>query len=245
MARLLIILLFLSAAGQAQVMRAASGSYSRTGEEGPYYARILIDLGANGVSGSNGSAGAVDGVRTPNNDAGTTGQAGDGRWWNNREDFRAGTWISNPVDTANNTVTGFSISSNVRPSGSFGSNDYSVNTGGTVSAVGDYPATAVRDNCYWHTSGDANLTFVIPEGKKARIKFWGNRNDATARVLQFKLAEDGSWGPEYNAANNTTYGTAAVFTDITGTQVINVRVKSGSTFGHLSVIDIILEDDEP
>lgn len=213
----------------------------------PSTQRILIDIGGDGVAddadGAGGAAGITDtGVKTPNNSAGSTGQAGDGLWWNNLVDARGGTWISNPVNTLNSTVTGFSISASQKPSLNINSaNDYSINFGGTASAVGDYPATAVQDNVYYHlNAGTTDLTFVIPSGYAADVKFWGNRASTGPRVMEFKLSTDGAYTLSYESANNTTYATAVSFTGLTGTVIINSRVKSGSTFGHISVIDVTL-----
>lgn len=247
MIRLFIILIFISLGANAQKFLPYKTVVKEVVQapepepEGPW--RILIDLGGTNTAGSNGT-GSADGVKTPNNSAGATGQAGDGNWWNNVIDFRAGTWISSPVDINNNIITGFSISSDIKPGGAYFPGDYSINGGGTNTAVGDYPATAVRDNCYFHTGNTTSLTFVIPEGKKATIKFWGNRADAAERTLEIKKNSDGSYTQSYNAANNTNYNTAVTFTNITGTQVFNLRVKTGNTFGHLSVLDITLDNND-
>lgn len=209
--------------------------------------RILIDFGGDGVAddldGAGGAGSVADnGSKTPNNSAGATGQDANGRWWNNIVDVHAaGTIISNPVDTANNVVTGFSISVDKKPGGTFNVNDLSINTAGTNSAVGDYPATAVQDNLYFYPgAGVVSFTFIIPSGKTASIKFWGNRAATGPRILQLKKSTDASYTLEYESANNTNYNTAVTFTGLTGTVVINCQVKSGSTFGHLSVLDITI-----
>jgi hypothetical protein len=211
--------------------------------------RILIDIGGDGITddrdGVGGSGGAADtGVKTPDNSAGATGfDSGNSNWWNNVVDGRTGTWVSDPVDTKNNVVHGFSIASSAIPGGTF-ANDYSMNFGGSTTAVGDYPSSAVRDNVYLHgTAGVVNLTIVVPNGKKMAIKFWGTRADGATRTSEFKLSTDGSYTQSYNASNNSTYATSANFSNLTGTVVINMRVAVGSTFGHISVMDITLTDN--
>lgn len=208
--------------------------------------RALFDLGGNGVADDADGAGSNPaiqdtGVMTPSN-ALPNGTDANGRRWNNIVDCRAGTWISNPVDTAGNVITGLSISSDKEPGGNFSNNDYSMNFAGTIAAVNDYPATAVRDNCFFDAnSGVVTLNIVIPAGSTATIKFWGNRaTTGTARILEFKLSTSGTYTQEYDALNNLTYTQAATFSNLSGTVQINIRCKSGSSFGHISVIDLSL-----
>jgi len=54
-----------------------------------------------------------------------------------------------------------------------------------------------------------------------------------------KLSTDTVW-KEMNAANNTNYNEAVIFTGITGTTVIQSQVKSGSQYGYIGVIDVTL-----
>lgn len=181
--------------------------------------RILIDLGA----------------------AATTTTDTNNVTWNNITSGVAGTWLATAKDTAGTTVN-LSISSDKKPSGTYTTGDISVNTNGYINPVGNYPASAIRDNVYFHTSsGITSLTFNIPAGKKATITFWGNREGTGPRILQLRKAGDTAW-KEYDAAYNHTYTNNAQFTNCYGTQVIEARVKTGSTFGHISVIDIRLSD---
>jgi hypothetical protein len=214
--------------------------------------RILIDLGGDGIVDSGQTDG---GIMTPSN-AGASGaipgQAGDGKWWNNIVSCVAGSGADYPgtaypitinrsgiVDIAN-TAVAMTIRLDKAPRGTFSAIDYSMNYGGSTVAVSDYPISAVMDNLYFHTSsGITTMTFVIPAGKTASIKFWGNRNSTGPRILQIRKAGDTTW-LEYDATTNTTYATAVTLTGITGTQGIEMQVKSGSTFGHISVIDITL-----
>ncbi len=203
--------------------------------------RILIDFGGNGVADG---PYADNGTMTPDNTASNfpKGQAANGKWWNNVVNGSAGTWVSNPVDTANNTISGLTISSNVRPSSTYAADDSSINTFGFNGAVGEYPASACKDNVYFHNGQTVDLTFVIPSGKKATIKFWGNREGAGPRVLQFSLNAGSTYPYEFESAFNQTYTQAVTIPDVIGTQAIRCRVKSGSTFGHISIIDITLTD---
>lgn len=212
-------------------------STSTTTTTTTYQQRILIDLGGDGVNDGPNPDG---GIKTPDNSVGAKGQAPDGKWWNNIVDCRAGTWITTPVDINNNNVT-LSIAANVTPRQSWSPDDYSINFAGIVQAVSDYPETAVRDNCYFYDfSQTTNLTFIIPGGKTASIKFWGNRDAAGPRTLKIKKSTDGSYTQEFDAAFNTTYSQGVTFTGLTGTVIFNCQVKSDSTFGHISVIDIQL-----
>jgi hypothetical protein len=215
--------------------------------------RILIDLGGDGIVDSGQTDG---GVMTPSN-AGAPGaipgQAADGKWWNNIVSCVAGAGADYPgatypitinrstiVDITNSAVAGMSIALDKAPRGTFSAIDYSMNYGGSTVAVSDYPISAVMDNLYIHTSaGIVTMTFVVPAGKTASIKFWGNRNSTGPRILQMRKAGDTTW-LEYDATTNTTYATAVTLTGITGTQGVEMQVKSGSTFGHISVIDISL-----
>lgn len=221
----------------------------------PVGQRILIDFGGDGQLDSGQTDG---GVMTPNNTitSGTPGQAADGKYWNNIVCCVAGTGSDYPgttypitinrntiVDIANTAVSGMSFTLDKRPNGTFSAVDYALNYNGYTAAISDYPITAVRDNLYLHTTaGVVTLTWVIPAGKTASIKFWGNRTEGavTNRFIQIKKSTDGSFTQEYNASNNTDYNTAITFTGLSGTVIFNMQVKSGSTFGHISLFDITL-----
>jgi predicted peptidase/lysophospholipase L1-like esterase len=202
--------------------------------------RILIDLGGDGIT----DGGFTDtGVKTPDNSiTGNAGMAGDGLWWNNIVDCRAGTWISSVVDTNNNPINGFSISADKKPGGTFQPADWSVGFTGAAAPVGDYPLSATRDFCLFHSSaGTVTLTFTIPAGKKADVKLWGSRADGSVRTIQIRKSTDIAY-QEYNASNNTNYSNAATIVDLIGTVNVEARVKSGSTYGHIGVIDVTLYD---
>lgn len=225
--RLIFLTIFtlLFSLGKAQVFPGLIGIHNS--KAGTTTQRILFDLGGTGT--------------TPNPGATTTSPSG-GLYWNNISSSGANktVWSTDPVDVTNTTVTGFNIYVSTKPGGTFSVGDSSTNGGGYTTAVSDYPITAVQDNVYFYTGVAVNVTFVIPAGKTASIKFWGGRNAAGPRILQIKKSTDGSYTQEYDATFNQTYTTAVTFTGITGTQVFNMQVKAGSTFGHISVIDVTL-----
>ncbi|WP_207515369.1 prolyl oligopeptidase family serine peptidase [Longitalea luteola] len=162
--------------------------------------------------------------------------------WNNITSGSPGVWISSVIDTAGVTHN-LSISADKRPGGTYANpNDISVNSNGIDSSLGKYPASAVRDNIYFHPSaGIVTLTFTIPAGKKADITFWGTREGTGPRILQVRKAGDSLW-KEYDGAYNHTVANNATLTDCYGTQLVEARTKAGSTFGHISVIEIALRD---
>lgn len=235
MKHLLAILILLPIFCHGQLSKMMVGAH-RTGPQ-----RVLIDLGGNGV----GDLTFTDtGVMTPDNTS-RTGQAADGNWWNNITNGEPNmTLLSNPVDSHGNLITGFTITIDKWPRGTFSTTDSSMNFSGWTAAVGDYPASATIDNMYFHsTAGVVSMTVTIPFGKKARIKFWGSRvTTGVNRTLQVKKSTDATYTESFNALNNSNYNQAATITELSGTAVLNLRVTPGVSFGHISVMDITLED---
>lgn len=197
-----------------------SGSTSGTTSTFTGSTRLLFDLGA-----SNNTTPVTSGVT-----------------WNNLSDTQftytstGATFITNPVNTGNTIINGFSATAD-KANASGGT----FNTAGMNVQVGDYPATATADSIYFDAGqGIVSWTFVIPSGKAGSIKFWGSRNASDdTRHLQMKLSTDTVW-QEMNAANNTDYNQAVTFTGLTGTTVIQSQVKSGSNYGYIGVIDVTL-----
>lgn len=232
---------------RARLKNGAYDAYSATTfldfDTPPPSQRILIDFGGDGVP----DGGVTDGgVMTPNNSipSGTPGQDGTGKWWNNVVDCRAfsviGNWITNPVDTTNTVVTGMTISADKKPGGTLNAADFSMNFQGATVAVGEYPLTATGDSVYFDPSaGLVTLTFVIPAGRTATVKFWGSRNAPPPRILQVRKGGDVTF-QEYEGGQNSTYTQAATLTGLTGTATVECQIKSGSSFGYISVMDITL-----
>ncbi|RYY53846.1 MAG: T9SS type A sorting domain-containing protein, partial [Chitinophagaceae bacterium] len=67
---------------------------------------------------------------------------------------------------------------------------------------------------------------------------WGSIALSGSRIAQIRAEGDNTW-KEYNASFNTSLSNAAVFT-VTGKteQLFEIRVKAGSTFSYINVLDI-------
>ncbi len=212
--------------------------------------RILIDLGGDNVYTKNGSN-LPDGKPVP-----ITGYAGN--YWNNwygenntDKGFVAGSALS-ALKATNGIPTAVSIKLLTSPYGTYTSTPTNglnfVGIAGNV--MPDYPMEAVVDNMFLNSSINPNGTTLRIKGlnsaKKYRIKLWGARldNSSTPRILETKLGSEG-WEVAQNS--DTRYGTSspgdyenANIHEITGVDSvdINARVGAGSTFSHISVIDI-------
>jgi hypothetical protein len=162
-----------------------------------------------------------------------------GRYWNNMTDARPGLRVNNAVTIAN-IPTSIKLQV-VNPAGSSGPTDLNIRTSGAIGNVGEYPASATNDNAFanksitngmWRIYGlDATTTYTV--------KFWGSYSLAESRIIQIKRSDETAW-QEYNAALNTNINTAAGFTFTGKTEMsFNIRVKSGNSFGHINVIDIL------
>lgn len=161
-----------------------------------------------------------------------------GKYWNNVTDTRKGIRLSNAIATDNRaTSVKFEV---VNPIGTAATYDPGVSTGGPTGNVGDYPYSAATDNAFANiniTNGRWRIYDLDPQ-RIYTIKFWGSRNMSGSRFIQIKTTEETTW-KEYNASLNTNFNTAAVFTISGKTEVsFDIRVKSGSTFGYINVIDI-------
>lgn len=190
--------------------------------------RVLIDFGGNGVAGA--------GELTPSPD-------GFGNAWNNVNSMGNGTEgftvLTNAKDTTG-AVTSLSLKVIARADGTFDPAGPAINNNGAVVNVGDYPASAVRDNTYLHISGSGEWQINgLLADRTYSFKFWGNRVTPENRVVMIRRKGETNW-QEYNSSNNTDYNVACIFTGITGVTSINfeVRVKAPSSVGHVSVLDI-------
>lgn len=216
--------------------------------------RVLIDLGGDGVVTLNGN-GVVDGKPSPSPDS-------LGRYWNNwsgkggNQGFIDGSSISGIV-TVKNLATSLSLYLSGNPYGTFagGSAAKGINFNGFSVGAGGYPWQSMYDNMFLNNSIGTNGVSLTIRGldrsNTYAIKLWGARIDATAtpRILETKLAAD-SWtssktvDTRYAPGSTPDPNNAINYTGITGVDslVINLRVATGSSFGHISFIDIRATD---
>jgi lysophospholipase L1-like esterase len=210
--------------------------------------RFLVDLGGDGSSTLNG-AGTIDGQLAPSPDA-------SGKYWNNwtgvsNLGFRNGSQITNLVTTAN-APSYMSITLLGAPYGTFSGSSVTngINFNGFNVGVGDYPQEALYDNMFFHNTANAAGTTLrlkgLQPGATYFIKLWGARVDAAGvRVLEAKLGSQAwtsakSVNTRYLTTEAPNYAQEIVFSNISGMDSldINVRVGVGSTFAHISLIDI-------
>ncbi|MET0635415.1 MAG: T9SS type A sorting domain-containing protein [Chitinophagaceae bacterium] len=168
----------------------------------------------------------------------TASPTGAGVYWNNMPDARKGLQVNNAVSTTNSPTT---IKLEVvNPTGTAALYDLGTRTSNAVGPVGDYPATATTDNAFIHNSITNGMwrIYGLDPSVTYTIKFWGTFSTSGTRIAQIKKTEETVW-KEYNASLNTNFNTAASFS-VTGKteQSFNIRVKSGSTFSYINVIDI-------
>ncbi|WP_153799833.1 SGNH/GDSL hydrolase family protein [Foetidibacter luteolus] len=210
--------------------------------------RVLVDLGGDGVNTLNGTT--ADGSPSPSPDF-------EAKHWNNwygsggSAGFTNGAKLENLVTTAG-TASGLTIKLIGNPLGTFNSGTTkAINYNGFSSNVLDYPAEAVSDNMFTHSSTYSNPASIRITGmvrsKAYKIKLWGARLDdaSTPRILQAKIAEhDWSQGEtaqtKYSTNATADYDQAILFEYIADRDSvdINIRPASGSSFAHISVIDI-------
>ncbi len=162
-----------------------------------------------------------------------------GNYWNTVTETQNGIKITNAITSGNiATSIGFQVVNRI--DGTFNVAGPGTNTGNTVGAIGDYPATVTSDFSFAEpsaTNGQWRIT-GLEATKQYTIKFWGTRSVADDRVIQIKRADQSTW-QEYNANGNTNYNTAAVFSFFGKTQMtFDIRVEAGSSFGHICLIDI-------
>ncbi len=169
----------------------------------------------------------------------TTGADAGGKYWNNVPATQTGVTLANAISTSNTaTAIGFQVVNRI--DGTFNVDGPGTNTGNTIGDVGDYPNSVTTDFSFAEpsaTNGSWKFT-GLDATKQYTFKFWGTRSVADDRFIQIKRNEDSNW-QEYNATNNSDYNTAAVFTFTGKTeQSFDIKVKDGSAFGHISVVDI-------
>ena len=169
----------------------------------------------------------------------TTSPDANGRFWNNFSDGQAGVKVTNAVTTGNlSTTIGLEVINRI--DGTFNPGGPGTNTGNVIGTVSDYGADATTDFAFAHpsaTNGQWRIT-GLAANRQYTIKFWGTRTAVDERVIEIKRADQSVW-QEYDARENTDFNRAAVFTFSGQTSMtFDIRVKSGSSFGHICVIDI-------
>ncbi|MBS1741594.1 MAG: SGNH/GDSL hydrolase family protein [Bacteroidetes bacterium] len=169
----------------------------------------------------------------------TTSPDAFGHYWNTISDATAGVKLSNAL-TVGNTATAIGLTVINRIDGTFNISGPGTNNGNTTGVIGDYPASATEDFAFAHptaTNGQWRIT-GLESTKQYTIKFWGTRSVADDRIIQIKRADQSTW-QEYNTTNNINFNTSATFTFTGKTQMtFDIRVKAGSAFGYISLIDI-------
>lgn len=212
--------------------------------------RILVDLGGDGVY-TVLPTGAAMGQPTPSPDA-------SGNYWNNwygsggSAGFRDGAAISQ-LKTASDSATTVSLKMIGAPDGTYSTSatTRAVNNNGFTVGVGDYPATAVVDNMFLHSSINPNGVILRMKGlaknKIYNFKLWGARLDAgtTPRILESRLASEDwtaakSVDTRYGTSASPDYDRAINYAGISGVDSLDIylRVGAGSTFASLSLLDI-------
>lgn len=164
-----------------------------------------------------------------------------GKYWNNVTDGRPGVRLSRAVDTANQLTTiGVEVIS--RLDGTFSITGNGMNGGNNIGDVGDYPASAVNDNAFAHSSTTIGKwrIFGLDPNLSYNFKIWGTRSTYGIRTLQVKRGGETTYSQEFNSVMNRDYNLAATFTAISGvTEVVfDMQVKPGQMFGNFSLIDI-------
>lgn len=218
----------------------------------PY--RILVDLGGDGI---NTTAGTTKlGQPTVSPDA-------TGNYWNNwygsggALGFNDNSMISNLV-TGDNTVTGISMKIVGNPYGNSGlSGTNSININGFYTGMQDYPGTALSDNMFIHNSVNPNGVILRIEGllstKHYTVKLWGARIDGAdgspSRILETKVGS-GAWTntktmeTRYFTSESPNYNRAITYTGLTGPGAVDIYLRpgTGSTYAHVSLVDISIGD---
>ncbi|MET0635091.1 MAG: right-handed parallel beta-helix repeat-containing protein [Chitinophagaceae bacterium] len=204
-----------------------------------------VDSSLTGISDSSQippTAGAAPALSHILIDAGATPTSKDqwGKYWNTMADARKGVRVLNAVNTLNVPTT---IKLEViSPTGTTSTTDNGLRKSeGDVGNINNYyPATATGDNAFAHIN-TANGKWKIgglTVSSTYTIKFWGTYKGPGNRFVQIKRADQTAW-QEFNSSLNTDTSKSAKFTFTGKTNLeFDIRVKSGSNYGYISVIDI-------
>ena len=213
-----------------------------------YDHRILVDLGGDGVNTVNGSS-VKDGWPAPSPDS-------HGNIWNNW--FGKGGVIGfvdssyiGSLKTAAGESTNISMLIMGSPDNGYGSvATRAINYTGFTVGVEDYPKEALYDNVFFYVNPNPVVLRIkgLSPNNSYYIKLWGARIDdqnTTPRYLQVKLGPT-DWtagqmiNTRYGSSDAPEYNRAILFSNITGKDSVDLDIKvgAGSTFSHLSLIDI-------
>jgi hypothetical protein len=164
-----------------------------------------------------------------------------GKYWNNMNDARPGIRISN-AKTTTNTASTIGLEVLTRIDGTFSPSGKGVGLGTTTGIVEEYGASTTSDFAFAHKTATAGKwkIFGLDATKTYTIKFWGTKTASPNYFVQIKRSDETAW-KEYNATKNKNYNTAASFS-ITGKSemVFDIKTKTGSDFGYISVVDITI-----
>ncbi len=176
-------------------------------------------------------------------DLGTVAMASpdaNGNYWNQASDARPGVRVSN-ARTTENISSGISFEVISKINGNWETAGTGLGTGNKIGTVGEYGNNATTDFAIAHNSTSSGKWKLsgLDASKIYKIRFWGTRSASGPRIIQIKRSTENNW-LEYDAANNKSAAQSALFTSISGVSeiIFDIRVKSGSTFGHISLIDI-------
>lgn len=174
----------------------------------------------------------------------TTSPDANNNYWNNVISANNGVKLTSSV-TTNNILNPLGFEVVNRIDGTFNTSGFGVNTANTTGAVGDYPSSATSDYAFAHNSGTNGKWKLtgLDSGSVYTVKFWGSRTgDISSKEIEIKR-EGESVYQSYEAQGNTNFDRAAVFVfGGTSEMVFDIRVKSGSTFGYIGLIDILKYD---
>jgi lysophospholipase L1-like esterase len=222
----------------------------------PY--RILVDLGGDGVNTTAGSTklGQV-----------TTSPDFNGNYWNNwfgspsGLGFNNNSTITNLV-TADNTVTPISMTIVGNPYGNTGvSGTNAININGFYTVSQAYPSSALSDNMFLHNSINPDGIILRIEGllssKHYEVKLWGARIDGAdsspSRMLEASTASGSeTWtNPKrmetrYFTSETPNFNRSIVFSGLTGPGPVDIHLRpgSGSSYAHVSLVDIKISDPQ-
>lgn len=205
------------------------------------YRRVLVDFG--GYSGGVKN-GWLTGTATP----GAVGLDSNGRYWMNPTGVgmaanELATVLGTLTDTANNVISGASLTFNENFSGAADSSLNTPATGGNVAHdIGIYPWTACGDAMYMPTGRTVQMTVHLTgasAGLAMDVKIWGSKSTGSSgETVQIKKSTDGSYTISYDAYLNTTYSNGATYTNLHDGDVLYINCPGPTQDGFISLFDL-------